>query len=52
MDVNPACWVLHARVYLPSLVKAEERIGKRVADRFPIETALPAIGPAWVELRH
>ena len=38
---------------LPSLVDAEERIlesGWQAA--FPSETALPAIGPAWVELRH
>ena len=40
MDVNPALPDLHIRVYLPSLGKAEERIGKRVAGRFPVLTAL------------
>ena len=31
---------LHVRVYLPSLGKPEERIGKRVAGRFSVLTAL------------
>ena len=33
-------WDLHVRVYLRSLGKTEERIGKRVAGRFPVLTAL------------